>query len=102
MEFKTYRELVWVDTQGNVKPLAGPLEAAMPGRAIDKRNPKIFRVQPRQDALKAIQRMLRSLMKHAGVYELGKGAHSFRRAYQAECVKNGGGREWYGTNRVDW
>ena len=94
-EMRTYGELVWVDTRGIAKPLAGPLEAAIPGRAIDKRNPETFQVQPMDGAVKMLQPMLRRLMKDAGVYELGKGAHSFRRAYQAEFVKNGGDREFY-------
>lgn len=94
-EFATYGQLVWVDNHGEAKPLAGPLTPAIPGRAIDMRNPETFRVVPNPDTQKAIQSMLRKLLKDAGVYELGKGAHSFRRAYQAEFVANGGKREFY-------
>ena len=94
-ELKTYKQLVWVDNHGEAKPLAGPLEPA-PGYAhINKQNSDTYRVQPVEKTQKAIQSVLRRLLKDAGVYELGMGAHSFRRAYQAEFVAIGGDREFY-------
>lgn len=95
LEFRTYKQLVWVDGRGEVKPLAGALESTKPGRAVDMRNPDTYRVRPRETSVKMLQGMLRTLMKDAGVYQQGKLAHSFRRAYQAEFVKNGGDREFY-------
>ena len=94
-ELRTYKQLVWVDQFGVAVPLAGPLEPTDGGRAINMLNPDTFMVRPRDTAIKALQSKLRTLMRHAGVYEEGKLAHAFRRAYQAEFVKNGGAREWY-------
>ena len=68
-ELRTYGELVWVDSRGQVKPLAGPLEPTMAQRAIDIRNPDTYKVRPNRDAEHALQSMLRKLMKAAGVYE---------------------------------
>ena len=94
-ELKTYKQLVLVDQHGVAKPLAGPLEQAAPPRAIDMRTPATYRVRPRDGAVDVVQWMLRNLMEAAGVYERGRLAHAFRRAYQAEFVKNGGSREYY-------
>ena len=99
-EFGIHKKLVWVDNNSVAKPLAGPIEPAIPGRAIDMRDPDSYRVRPattgvNKTAVKMLQTVLRRLMKDAGVYQLGMGAHSFRRGYQAQFVKNGGDREFY-------
>jgi len=94
-EFKVYGELVWIDSHGVRKALAGPLQPANTRRAINMQDSDTYRVEPKPTGVKSLQAMLRRLMKDAGVYEEGKLAHSFRRAYQAEFVKNGGAREFY-------
>ena len=91
IHLKTYGELVWVDTRGRAKPLAGPVEAAGPW-PIDLRDKDTYIVRPAPGMVDAMGATIRRIVRHAGVYQPGKVAHSFRRGFQAEYINNGGER----------
>jgi integrase len=95
-------ELVWQDHYGINHPLAGPVEKADPEsrRAInleEPRNlaspPRTFRVQPAPGAEGLVKYFLHQRVMEAGVYEPGKAAQSFRRAYTDEALKNAEGTD---------
>jgi len=100
IHWKYNRELVWQDSYGINHPLAGPVERADPEsrRAINLEEPrslasapKTFRVQPASGAEGLVKYWVHQRLVEAGVYEPGKGMHSFRRAYTDEALKNAEG-----------
>jgi integrase len=87
--FKAHGELVWVDSSGRVKPLAGPVQSTGVG-AINLRDEGTFKVDPLHGMTDSSSSNIRRMVQDAGVYQPGKTAHAFRRGYQAEFVRNGG------------
>ena len=89
-ELKVYGELVMQTQTGGPRPLAQAPVPTDSRRPIDLRDPKTYRLQPHTWAVDAYKGQLNRLLVRAGVYRLGLGAHSFRRAYEGEFINNGG------------